>query len=67
MRNDDRVARMIEVAVHHGWVVTKTVRGHLAFRSPDNRVPIIHGGGTPGDHRAYKNLRSMLRRYGLPV
>lgn len=67
MRNDDKVAALIEVAVAHGWVVTKTAKGHLCFRSPDKRVPLIYGGGTPSDHRALANLRSMLRRHGLPL
>ena len=52
----------------HGWSVTRTRRNHhWKFVSPDRSVPPIFTSGTPSDWRSIRNLRSNLRRSGLPI
>jgi len=39
----------------------------LQFKPVDTTKPIVVVAGTPSDHRALKNIKSMLRRSGLVV
>lgn len=49
-----------------GWRVSRTKRrGHLRLEGPNGQL--VFSGGTPGDHRAYLNLRAQLRRAGAIV
>jgi len=50
-----------------GWAVTRTNSGHWLLRSPDPRVPLIYAPHSPSDWRGLKNLKSLLRRYGVTV
>lgn len=62
------VTDMARIARGCGWTVTRTRRNqHWKFVSPDRRVAPVFTSGTPSDWRAYRNLRSALRRGGLPV
>ena len=52
-------------AIAAGWTIHPTRSGHLAWRSPTGRR--VFTGSSPGDHRAVRNHRAMLRRAGLAV
>ena len=64
-RNDDKVADLIDKALAQGWVVEKTTKGHVCFVPADKTKRMVYTSGTPGDWRAYANLRASLRRSGL--
>lgn len=65
--NDAIIDACIRAAIAAGWTVEQRHGGHLVFRSPDRRVPLIHGSMTPSDWRGSLNLRALLRRHGLNV
>jgi len=48
-----------------GWVVQATKKGHVRLVPPNKDMPIVIGSGTPGDHRAVKNLLAQAKRSGL--
>lgn len=57
---------MIEVAIQKGYVL-KAGRKHFKLIPPDKSHEIVTFGATTSDHRAYKNMRAILRRQGLKV
>ena len=59
------VKRMVRDLTRLGWTVTMSKGGHYKARSPNRKIPIIVIPATPGDHRALKNLKAVLRRYGV--
>lgn len=50
-------------AVQRGWTVELTANNHLRWTAPSGRSTF--SAFTPSSHRAVKNLRTKLRRYGL--
>ena len=67
-RTQDReVKRLVRDLGRLGWVVTLTKGGHYKAVSPNKRIPIVIIPKTPGEYRALKNLKSLLRRYGVFV
>lgn len=55
---------VIEAAIRQGYIL-KTGRKHYKLIPPDKTKDIITLGATVSDHRAYKNIRAMLRRQGV--
>ncbi len=55
------------VARRQGWAVERTRGGHLRFRPSDPTMPLVITSSTPGDWRAVRNVRAMLRRAGLDM
>lgn len=54
---------LIAEATRQGWQIELTGSNHLRWRSPEGKP--VFSASTPSDHRAIKNIRSMLRRNGL--
>lgn len=54
---------IIDRATIQKWTITMTKKNHLIFKAPAGKGIVITGG-TPGDHRALKNLKSRLKRLG---
>jgi predicted RNA binding protein YcfA (HicA-like mRNA interferase family) len=67
-RSQDReVKRLVRDLGRLGWVVTLTKGGHYKAVSPNKDVPIVFIPKTPSEYRSLKNLKSILRRYGVYV
>ncbi len=67
-RSQDRVVkRLIKDLTRLGWTVTLTKGGHYKAVSPNKDIPVVIIPKTPGEYRAMKNLKSLLRRYGVYV
>lgn len=58
---------LVKLAESQGWEFGRTNSGHVKFCSPHSTEPPVFHSGTPGDHRAQKNLVSKLRRAGLDI
>lgn len=58
------IARFVKLAEDQNWEVRRTKGNHLMFTPPGDR-PHVLVAGTPSDHRAIMNVRSLLRRSGL--
>lgn len=59
--------KVIEKAIEQGYIIRKTGNKHLQLVPPDKTKEIITVGVSVSDHRAHKNIRSMLRRQGANV
>ena len=59
------VDNIAQAALRGGWAVSLTPGGHVCFRSPDPRQPLVIGPATTRKPRAIRNLRAQLRRSGL--
>lgn len=67
MKTPKEVAALIEAAVAQGWTFKqRSKETHGALYSPDGKT-IVPFGGSYGDHRAIKNLKSALRRAGVKL
>lgn len=53
---------LLTYARQSGWAVHRTSGGHLKFTKPGCRP--VYTSSTPGDHRAVRNARALLRRSG---
>lgn len=58
---------LVRVATAAGWRCQRTGSGHLALYPPDQTVDPVYLAGSPSDHRAWRNVRALLRRRGLKV
>ena len=58
--------RVVEKAIERGYLI-KSGKKHLQLIPPDKTKEIITIGVSVSDHRAHKNIRSMLRRQGVDV
>lgn len=56
---------LVEAAIEAGWTLERTGGNHLKLQSPDGKVVFLPS--SPSDWRGAKNMRSLLRRYGLDV
>lgn len=56
----DIANRVIDYAAQLGFTATMSKGGHLRFTRPDTRT--VFFSSSPGDHRAYQNALSKLRR-----
>jgi len=55
--------KLVKSLQKQGFKVTQTKKNHFKVYSPDGeRVAFL--GGTPGDHRSWKNQISILRHMG---
>jgi hypothetical protein len=62
-----KIWRDVDAAIADaGWRVRKAKHGKVAYPSDASSAPIWFGG-TPSDHRAFRNAVSGLRRAGLAV
>ena len=57
--------RIIKAAKRQGWRVAVTSKGHIMLIPADKNQSLVVASGTPGDHRAEKNLLAQARRSGL--
>lgn len=57
---------VIEAAMKQGYIL-KTGRKHYKLIPPDKTQEIVTFGSTISDHRAFKNIRAILRRQGVRV
>jgi len=55
---------VIEAALAQGWQHDRTTRGHHQFFAPNGR-DIVTTGGTPSDHRAFRNFLSDMKKRGF--
>lgn len=62
MRSKD-IQYLIKEAECQGWVITPTKKGHYKWLSPLGRF--FFSASTPSDHRAIKNIKRDLMRYGF--
>ncbi len=67
LSSDRDFRELFDKATTAGWRVERTGGNHVRLLSPDRSVPPVITSSTPSDPRAIKNLRAMLRRYGLDV
>lgn len=67
MRPAKEMRKLADALEAQGWKVTKTTKGHYRFVPPDPEKRIVHTGGSPSDHRAFKNLKADLRRQGADI
>ncbi|WP_230854495.1 hypothetical protein [Arthrobacter terrae] len=58
---------LVRLAESQGWEFGRTHSGHVKFCSPYSTTQPVFYSGTPGDHRAQKNLVAKLRRAGLDI
>lgn len=58
--------KLQEQATRAGFTVRLTGGGHYAYYAPDGSW-VSGGSQTPSDYRAISNLRSRLRKAGLPA
>jgi hypothetical protein len=58
---------LVKLAESQGWEFGRTNSGHVKFCSPYTTEAPVFYSGTPGDHRAQKNLVAKLRRAGLEI
>jgi predicted RNA binding protein YcfA (HicA-like mRNA interferase family) len=57
------IQELIKLAETQGWRVEKSNGGHYKWMSPTGKMVIT--SATPSDKRAFANIQSDLRRYGL--
>jgi hypothetical protein len=63
--SDKEIGRLLDVAEGGGWTVKQKRDGWMLL-APNRRDSVmVHA--TNSDHRAIKNLRAKLRRFGLKV
>lgn len=62
-RGNKALAMLLEYALMQGWQVSRTPGGHLRFCKPG--CAPVYTSSTPGDHRAVRNARAMLKRRSL--
>ena len=55
--------QLIKEAECQGWSVSKTAKSHYKWLSPLGNF--FFSSGTPSDHRALKNIKKDLARYGF--
>lgn len=55
---------VIREALSQGWQHDRTTRGHHQFFAPNGR-DIVTTGGTPSDHRSYRNFLSEMKKRGF--
>lgn len=55
---------VIRDALSQGWQHDRTVRGHHQFYAPNGR-DIVTTGGTPSDHRSFRNFLAEMKRKGF--
>ena len=60
----DRATRAVLLQALEAGATMKATKGGVMVHGPDGMVSAHF---TVSDHRAYKNLRSRLRRAGLPI
>lgn len=65
--HDADIDLLTRLAKAQGWRVERTNGGHIKFVPFDKSKDIVVTGGTPGDWRRSKKLRSDLRRQGLVI
>lgn len=65
--HNDQLQQVIKKAQQEGWVITRTRGSHLRFFPPRPGSAIVFFSGTPGDHRAVRNLATKLKREGLDL
>lgn len=61
---DARWRELQQAAWDAGWAYKKKKKG-LLWLAPNGKSVLVHG--TPSDHRAFKNSRSLFRQYGVDV
>ncbi|MEQ5055688.1 type II toxin-antitoxin system HicA family toxin [Klebsiella michiganensis] len=59
-RGNGALAALLEYAHTLGWQASRTSGGHLRFCKPG--CTPVYTSSTPGDHRAFRNARAMLKR-----
>lgn len=57
---------IIEVAMEQGYIL-KSGKKHYKLIPPDKSKEIVTFGITVSDHRAFKNVRALLRRQGVKM
>lgn len=57
----DSISKARREIVRLGWTAERTRGGHLRCSHPLAAYPVF-AASTPSDHRAWKNLRSHLKR-----
>jgi hypothetical protein len=57
------VQRLVKEAECQGWIVSLTKKNHYKWLSPIGKF--FFSASTPSDHRAIKNLKQDLMRYGF--
>lgn len=61
--NSKDLKELIKTAEEQGWKVERGNNGHYKWLSPTGGMVIT--SSTPSDKRAFANIQSDLRRYGL--
>lgn len=61
------VKDIIKTVKQLGWEVDRTNSGHFRLRSPNPAVPLIYAPYSPSDKRGLKNLKALLRKYGVDI
>ncbi|MCP4204226.1 MAG: type II toxin-antitoxin system HicA family toxin [bacterium] len=61
------VKRLVKDLTRLGWTVTLGKGGHYKAVAPNPNIPVIFIPKTPSEYRSLKNLKSILRRYGVFV
>ena len=59
------MAQLMDTAKSQGWSIELAKGGHFKWVSPSGAV--VFTSCTPSDKRAFKNIQSDLRRYGLDI
>lgn len=65
-RDASQFRALVKFAIKNGWRVEATKNNHVKFYSPDG-LHIFVASTTAGSNRSLSNLKSQLRRAGLPV
>jgi predicted RNA binding protein YcfA (HicA-like mRNA interferase family) len=60
----DDLKSLRKLAIKQGWRVETTRGGHIKWY-PVHGTEFVVTSSTPSDYRAIRNIRSMLKRYGL--
>lgn len=58
------IDEVISAALAQGWQHDRTTRGHHQFFAPNGR-DIVTTGGTPSDHRSFRNFLSEMKKRGF--
>lgn len=70
-----RLRELVDLAIAEGWAYDETSDGHPRLTPPPGLIdpgrnrpaaPVV-AGKTPSDHRGDENMKSLLRRLGVPV
>jgi predicted RNA binding protein YcfA (HicA-like mRNA interferase family) len=59
------IQELIKVAEDQGWRVERSNGGHFKWLAPNGKMVIT--SATPSDKRAFANIQTDLRRYGLII